>query len=71
MFWTTIAFLVITVLSIYFHVRKTENAAAARARPAARARACARCGKTVAAGEAVCAHCGVPCLLYTSDAADE
>ena len=64
MFWTTIAFLVITVLSIYFHVRKTENAAAARSRPAARARACARCGKTVAAGEAVCAHCGVPQQIF-------
>jgi thioredoxin reductase/Pyruvate/2-oxoacid:ferredoxin oxidoreductase delta subunit len=63
MLWTILAFLVITSLSVYFHLRKPERAPAARpARP--RIAACPRCRTAVPAGAVVCPGCRVPLQLF-------
>jgi thioredoxin reductase (NADPH) len=59
--WTTLGFLLITVLSVWGHLRKGAPAA----RPAAaRSRPCPRCGATVRAKAAQCPRCGVPLQAF-------
>jgi len=73
---SAIALGAITLLAIRRHIRRGENAAAAR-RPAA-PKACPRCGAPLEADASTCSRCGVPLQLFelvlaqetTADAGD-
>jgi putative YpdA family bacillithiol system oxidoreductase len=62
---TTIAFVVLSALSIALHVRRTSRRAVSQApkKPAGPTR-CRRCSTVVAAGQETCPKCGVPLQVF-------
>ncbi|MDE3055034.1 MAG: hypothetical protein KGJ70_14180, partial [Gemmatimonadota bacterium] len=56
MLLTTLAFLLITLLAMWWHVRASAGAGA----PAAKPVPCPRCRAPVPAGAAACPACGAP-----------
>jgi thioredoxin reductase len=64
MLWTTLGFIAISALSVYFHVRRPAKGAAPRAAAPKRARPCPRCAATVPAGAEICPACKAPVQVF-------